>query len=171
MLSSANVVAELFTVGGIERVWVWGDLYERDLAKVRRGQKVTITSVAYPDHAISGVVDFVGDALDAQTRTAKIRCVVANPDRLLKPEMYVTLSIELERREMLALPRTAVLRSGDHQSVYVEGGKTEDGRTRFREQPVELGDADDGWVGITSGLSAGDRVVLSGSILLSASRE
>jgi len=171
MLSSANVVAELFTVGDIERVWVWGDLYERDLAKVRRGQKVTITSVAYPDHAISGVVDFVGDALDAQTRTAKIRCVVANPDRLLKPEMYVTLSIELERREMLALPRTAVLRSGDHQSVYVEGGKTEDGRTRFREQRVELGDADDGWVGITSGLSGGDRVVLSGSILLSASRE
>src|SRR5262249_40464269 len=171
MLSSANVVAELFTVGDIDRVWVWGDVYERDLARVRRGQKVTITSVAYPDRRIAGTVDFIGDALDPQTRTAKMRCAVANPDHALKPEMYVTLSIELDRREMLALPRTAVLRSGDHQSVYVEDGKTGDGRTRFRERPVELGESDDGWIGVTSGLSAGDRVVVSGSILLSASRE
>jgi len=171
MLSSASTVVELFTVGDIDPVWIWGDLYERDLAKVHRGQKVTITSVAYPGRQITGAVDFVGNVLDAQTRTAKIRCAVPNRDHVLKPEMYMTLTIELERREMLALPRTAVLRSGDHQTVYVEDGKADDGRTRFRERPVELGEADDGWVSVTSGLSPGDRVVVSGSILLSASRE
>lgn len=171
MLSSASVVQELFTVGDIDRVWVWGDLYERDLGRVRRGQKVSIASAAYKGHEITGTVDFVGDALDPQTRTARLRCIVPNTDRLLKPEMYVTLSIELDRQQALALPRTAVVRSGDRQTVYVEDGKTEDGRTRFKQVAVELGEADDGWVGIRSGLAPGARVVVSGSILLSSAGE
>lgn len=167
MLSSANVVQELFTVGDIERVWVWGDLYERDLGKVRRGQRVEITSVAYPGRAIAGVVDFVANALDAQTHTAKIRCAVSNADYALKPEMYVTLSVELGRRECLVLPRSAVVKAGERHTVVVADGKTSDGRTRFIQRPVELGDADDGSVSITSGLAVGERVVVSGSILLS----
>ena len=168
MLSSANVVQELFTVGDIDRVWVWGDVYERDLAKVRSGQKVSITSEAYPGRTVAGGIDFVGDALDRETHTGRIRCSVANTERLLKPEMYVTLSIELERRETLALPRAAVVRSGDRQIVFVEEGKIEDGRVRFRQRPVELGDGDDGWVSIRSGLASGERVVVSGSILLTS---
>ena len=167
MLSSANIVQELFTVGDIEEVWIWGDLYERDIGKVRRGQKAVITAVAYPGHEIAGTVDFVGSALDPQTHTSKIRCSVRNAERLLKPEMYVTLSVELERRNALALPRAAVVRSGDRQVVYVVDGKAPDGRMRFKERAVTLGDADDGWVGIASGLVSGERVVVSGSILLS----
>ena len=171
MLSSANIVQELFTVGDIDRVWVWGDLYERDLGRVHRGQKAAISSVAYPGHTILGVVDFVGDAMDPQTHTAKIRCAVPNAGHMLKPEMYLTLSIELTRQEMLALPRAAVVRSGDRQIVFVEDGKAQDDRLRFRERAVQLGDADDGWVSVLSGLEPGERVVVSGSILLSGSAE
>lgn len=168
MLSSANVVQELFTVGDIDRVWVWGDVYERDLGKVRRDLPVAITSVADPSRVVKGTIDFVGDALDKDTHTARIRCVVPNRDHFLKPEMYVTLSIEFDRRDLLALPRAAVIRSGDRQVVFVENGKTENCRTRFQQRAVALGDADDGWVSIVSGLRAGERVVVSGSILLSA---
>jgi cobalt-zinc-cadmium efflux system membrane fusion protein len=171
MLSSANVAQELFTVGEIDLVWVWGDVYERDLGKVRRGQKVEITSEAYSGRTVAGTVDLVGEALDPQTRTARLRCIVPNPERLLKPEMYVKLSIELDRLPTLALPRTAVVRSGDRQTVYVEDGKTEDGRMRFKQVAVELGETDDGWVGIRSGLAPGARVVVSGSILLSSAGE
>jgi cobalt-zinc-cadmium efflux system membrane fusion protein len=171
MLSSGSVAAELFTVGDIGRVWVWGDVYERDLGKVRRGQKVEISSVAYPGRVIAGIVNFVGNTLDPQTHTARIRCDVPNADHVLKPEMFVTLSIELERRETLALPRNAVVRAGDRQTVYVEDGKTQDGRSRFRERPIEIGEPDDGWVSVRSGLAPGERVVVSGSILLSGTRE
>lgn len=167
MLSSANVVQELFTVGELDPIWLWGDLYERDLGKVRRGQQVSIRSVAYPGSEIHGSVDLVASALDPQTHTARLRCIVRNPGHLLKPEMYVTLSIEVDRRETLALPRTAVIKTGDRQTVFVRDGKTEDGRTRFRERAVQLGDGDDGWVSVVSGLSAGEPVVVSGSILLS----
>lgn len=171
MLSSANVVQELFTVGRIDRVWVWGDIYERDLGRVRRGQPVSIRSVSCPDREIAGVVDYVADTLDPQSHTARIRCDVANPELLLKPEMYVTLSVALGVRETLALPRAAVLKAGDRSIVFVEDGKTSDGRTRFRQRFVEPGDADDGLVSITSGLSLGERVVVSGSILLSGGSE
>jgi cobalt-zinc-cadmium efflux system membrane fusion protein len=171
MLSSGSVVGELFTVGDIGRVWVWGDVYERDLGKVERGRTVAISSVAYAGRAVAGTVDFVGSTLDPQTHTARIRCDVPNPDHALKPEMFVTLSIELERREMLALPRNAVIQAGDRQTVFVEDGKTPDGRSRFRERAIAIGESDDGWVGVRSGLTPGERVVVSGSILLSGTRE
>jgi membrane fusion protein, heavy metal efflux system len=171
MLSSANVVQELFTVGDLEHVWVWGDLYEKDFGKVRRGQSVAIFSVADPGHSILGSIDFVSDSLDRDTHTGRIRCAVPNPGHALKPEMYVTLSVELDRLVALALPREAVIRSGDRQIVFIQDGKTADGRTRFRERSIGLGDADDGWVSVASGLSAGERVVVSGSILLSGSRD
>jgi cobalt-zinc-cadmium efflux system membrane fusion protein len=171
MLSSASVVQELFTIGDIDRVWVWGDVYERDLARVRGGQRVSITSVAYPGRPVAGVVDFVGDALDKDTHMARIRCAVSNAERLLKPEMYVTLSIELDRQQALALPLASVVRLGDRQIVFVEDGKTPDGRTRFQQRQVALGDTDEGWVSIRSGLVPGERVVVSGSILLSGGSE
>src|SRR5262249_43553100 len=166
-----NIVQELFTVGEIDRVWVWGDLYERDLGKVRRGQPVTITSVASPAHPVSGAIDFVGDALDKETRTQRLRCTVANTDHFLKPEMYVTLSIQVERKEALAVPRAAVIRSGDRQIVFVEDGKAPDGRTKFKQRAIALGEGDDGWVAVLSGLLAGERVVMSGSILMSAGQQ
>lgn len=167
MLSSANVVQELFTVGELDPVWVWGDVYERDLGRVHAGQSVTIDSVAYPGQTIAGSVDYVGQALDPQTHTAKIRCVVRNPERRLKPEMFVTLAVELERRDALALPRTAVVKAGERQTVFVADGRAPDGRSRFLQRPVELEGADDGWVGVAAGLKPGDRVVVSGAILLS----
>ena len=167
MLASANVVQELFTIGELDPIWIWGDVYERDLGRVRTGQPVAITSVAYPGRTISGTVDFVGAQLDPQTRTARIRCVVRNPEQLLKPEMFVTLSVEIETREALALPRSAVIKAGERQTVFVADGKTADGRSRFLQRAVELDDADDGWVGVASGVKAGDRVVTSGAILLS----
>jgi cobalt-zinc-cadmium efflux system membrane fusion protein len=171
MLSGANVVTELFTVGDIERVWVWGDLYERDLGGVRRGQSVTITPAADPANPIAGTVDYLSDALDKDTHTARFRCEVANADSRLKPEMYVTLSIALEARDTLAVPREAVVKTGERPQVAVEDGKAPDGRTRFLWRAVEVGDGDDGWVAIVSGLSGGERVVVSGAILLAGGAE
>ena len=167
MLSSANVVQELFTVGEFDPIWVWGDIYERDLGRVRRGQAVAIATDSDPEHPLASTVDYVSQALDPQTHTGRVRCVLPNADRRLKPEMFVTLSIEVDRRESAALPREAVIKAGDRQTVFVEHGKTSDGRTRFLQQAIVLGDADDGWVAVASGLAPGDRVVTAGSILLS----
>src|SRR5262249_15380098 len=83
---SGGTAVELFTVGELDSVWVLADVFEMDLARVRRGAPVTIKVVAYPDRAFQGQVDYITGALDPTTRTARIRCSIANPDRALKPE-------------------------------------------------------------------------------------
>jgi cobalt-zinc-cadmium efflux system membrane fusion protein len=165
---SGGAGAELYTIGQLDRVWALGDLYEMDLARVHVGMPVSVSVVAYPDRVFAGRVDWVGAALDGNTRTAKIRCTLDNPDRLLRPMMYATVKLAVTQPRALALPRPALLRLGKEKIVFVEAGEG-DGRARFR--PVTV-DADDGesspWLVVKGGdLAPGQKVVVKGAILLS----
>jgi cobalt-zinc-cadmium efflux system membrane fusion protein len=167
MLSSANIANELFTVGAIDQVWLLADLYEAQLGKVKAGDKVDLATVSYPD-TFHGVVDFVSDMLDPNTRTARLRCSIQNPDGRLKPEMFVTATAYHGERPALAVPRTAVLKLSDQYVVFVQVGKTEGGLLRFMVRPVKVGDDESGFVEILEGLKAGDSLVTEGAILLSS---
>jgi len=113
-------------------------------------------------------VDWISDLLDPISRTARVRCDVANPDRYLKPEMYATVSIAVAGQSALAVLHTAVLRIADQTVVFVEEGTTPDGRKRFVRRIVAIADEEGGdLVPVLHGLSAGERVVTSGGILLS----
>ncbi len=165
---SGGTAVELFTIGELDRVWVIADVFEMDLGRVKKGAAVTIKVVAYPDKIFSGVVDWMSDLLDPTSRTAKVRCAIANPGRDLKPEMYATVGIAVAGQSALALPHTAVLRIADQTVVFVEDGTTPDGRKRFVRRIVAIADEEGGdLVPVLHGLSAGERVVTSGGILLS----
>jgi cobalt-zinc-cadmium efflux system membrane fusion protein len=165
---SGGTAVELFTIGELDRVWVIADVFEMDLGRIKKGAPVTVKVVAYPDKGFSGVVDWMSDLLDPTSRTAKVRCAIANPGRDLKPEMYATVSIGVAGQNALALPHTAVLRIADQTVVFVEEGTAPDGRRRFVRRIVALSeDAEGDLVPVTHGLSAGDHVVTSGGILLS----
>jgi cobalt-zinc-cadmium efflux system membrane fusion protein len=165
---SGGTAVELFTIGELDRVWVIADVFEMDLARLKKGATVTIRVVAYPNELFTGVVDWIADLLDPTSRTARVRCEVENPKRLLKPEMYATVTIGVPGVETLAVPITAILRLADQTVVFVEQGRTPDGRLRFVRRLVSAGD-DEGtkMVPIAHGLTAGERVVTSGAILLS----
>ena len=165
---SGGTAAELYTIGELDRVWVIADVFEMDLARLKKGANVTIRVVAYPDQLFSGVVDWISDLLDPTSRTARVRCEVENPKRQLKPEMYATVTIGVPGLETLAVPINAILRLADQTTVFVEQGRTPDGRLRFVRRLVSAGD-DEGtsMVPIAHGLQAGERVVTSGAILLS----
>jgi len=143
-------------------------VFEMDLARLKKGAAVTIRVVAYPDQVFTGVVDWISDLLDPTSRTARVRCDVENPRRQLKPEMYATVTIEVPGVQALAVPIAAILRLADQTVVFVEQGRSPDGRLRFVRRHVSAGD-DEGtsMVPITHGLTAGERVVTSGAILLS----
>jgi cobalt-zinc-cadmium efflux system membrane fusion protein len=166
---SGGTAVELFTVGELDRVWVTADIFEMDLGRVKKGAPVTIKAVAYPDRTFTGVVDWISDTLDPVSRTARVRCAIANPDRELKPEMYATVDIEVAGVATPALPRSAVLRISDQTIVFIADGQSGDGRQRFIRRVVAL-DEDRGndVVPIVRGLALGERVVTSGGILLSA---
>jgi membrane fusion protein, heavy metal efflux system len=165
---SGGTAAELYTIGELDRVWVIADVFEMDLARLKKGAAVTIRVVAYPDQVFTGVVDWISDLLDPTSRTARVRCGVENPRRQLKPEMYATVTIAVPGVQALAVPIAAILRLADQTVVFVEQGRTPDGRLRFVRRLVSAGD-DEGtsMVPITHGLTVGERVVTSGAILLS----
>jgi cobalt-zinc-cadmium efflux system membrane fusion protein len=165
---SGGAAVELFTVGELDSVWVFADVFEMDLARVRKDAPVSIKVVAYPDKAFAGKVDWISDALDPTSRTARVRCSLPNPGRELKPEMYATVAISVAAPSVPALPRAALLRIGDQTVVFVQNGSAPDGRVKFTRRIVAVNE-DEGadYVPIVRGVGRGDQVVTSGAILLS----
>lgn len=165
---SGGTAVELFTVGELDSVWVFADVFEMDLARVKRGAQVSVKVVAYPDKVFTGKVDWISDALDPTARTARVRCSIPNPGRELKPEMYATVSIAVDAPAVAALPRTALLRIADQTVVFVQNGTTPDGRLKFTRRIIAVNE-DEGsdYVPIVRGVNPGDQVVTSGGILLS----
>jgi cobalt-zinc-cadmium efflux system membrane fusion protein len=161
-------VIELFTIGELDSVWVMADVFEMDVGRVKQGTECIVKVVAYPNRTFKGVADWVSDTLDPTTRTAKVRCKLDNPDRDLKPEMYATASLAVDRRRELALPRGALLHLGDQTMVFIDVGKAPDGRTRFERRPVSVSEELGGdYLPVVRGISAGERVVTVGAVLLS----
>ena len=164
---SGGTAVELFTIGELDRVWVQADVFEVDLGRVRVGAPVEVEVVSYPGRKFGGQVEWISGAVDPATRTAKVRCALANPDRALKPEMYVSAAITVPGRRALAVPRAAVLRQGEQTVVFRQIGRAPHGEVRFERWPVKIDDeGSDAMVPVLQGLAPGDRVVAAGGILL-----
>jgi len=165
---TGGTVLELFTVGELDSVWVLGDIFEMDLGRVKAGTACLATVVSYPGRVFRGQADWISDTLDPATHTSKVRCKIANTDRALKPEMYATVALPVDRQVALAIPRGALLRLGDQTVVFVEAGKTSDGRLRFERRPVVVNEEQGGdFLPVLRNLAKGERIVVSGAILLS----
>jgi len=165
---SGGATVELFTIGELDKVWVLGDLYEINLARVHVGSPATVTVVAYPNKVFKGFVDWVSGSIDPNTRTVKVRCTFDNDEKLLRPMMYATVQISVDLERALAVPRSAVLRLGEQRVVFVQVGEA-DGRVRFRQVGVDVDEGEASpWLAVRKGIQADQRVVVSGAILLSS---
>jgi cobalt-zinc-cadmium efflux system membrane fusion protein len=164
---SSGGAVELFTIGELDRVWVLANLYEIDLPRVQLGARAVVRSIAYAEREFEGRVDWISGVLDPETRTARVRCTFDNPDRALRPEMFVSVAITVPPTRALAVPRESVLRAGAQTIVFLERTVSEDGRLRFERMPVTVDEGRrSGWVPVQHGLSAGDRVASAGAIQL-----
>ncbi len=135
----------LFRIADHRVVWVLLDVAERDLAQISTGTKVIIRPRALPGQTFTGTVALIYPHLNAQTRTARIRIEVPNPDEVLRPEMYVDAEIETGTPgAVLTVPESAVLDSGTRQTVLVDKGEG-----RFEPREVKLGRRGGGHVEIT----------------------
>ncbi len=163
-----GTAVELFTIGELDQVWVFADIFEMDLARVHQGATVSLKAIAYPDEVFTGKVDWISGALDPVSRTARIRCTIPNPHRELKPEMYATVSVAVAGPSVPALPRNAVLRIADQTAVFVASGATPDGRLKFIRRIVAVNeDQGTDYLPIVRGVAPGDRIVTAGATLLS----
>lgn len=153
---------ELFAVSDLTSVWVQAEVYERDLARIRVGTEAIIRVDTYPDRVFKGRVTYISDVIDPETRTAKVRCVVANNDGALKLDMFAKVSIPTtEKKEALSVPEAAIQQIDGRPVVFVRQSET-----RFVRRSVDVGSTAGGLVEIRSGLKAGEDVVGSGSFYL-----
>ncbi|MBV9923454.1 MAG: efflux RND transporter periplasmic adaptor subunit [Acidobacteria bacterium] len=158
---------ELLRVADLSNVWVVGQVFERDLARVRVGSGASVTSEAYPGRVWRGHVTYVDPQLDPSTRTAQVRVELANPGQALKLGMYVNVGFgALDTAEATAptVPASSVQTIGGRTFVFLA---TSDAGT-YVMRPVRLGPEAGGRYPVLEGLHVGDRVVTEGSFMLRA---
>lgn len=153
----------LLRLADLSRVWVEGDVFERDLPAVRMGQTATVEFQALPGETRTGRIAYVYPVMDPATRTARVRVELANPGMTLKPGMYATLRFTPAGDSVLTVPRAAVLVTGERTLVFLKrpGGT-------FEPRLVVLGRTTEDRAEILQGLAAGDSVVASGTFLVDA---
>jgi membrane fusion protein, copper/silver efflux system len=154
----------LYKVADLSTVWVEGEVFEQDLAAVRLGQTVHADLDAFPGEQRIGRISYVYPTLNSDTRTVRIRVVLPNTDLQLKPGMYATIRIAgAERANVLTVPRSAVLSTGERSIVFVQ-----DANGQLTPREVTLGASNDERIEVLRGLAAGETVVASATFLIDA---
>src|SRR6185369_16808129 len=158
---------ELLRVTDLSRVWVVGQVYEKDLGKVHVGSGASITTDAYPGGVFRGQVSYVDPKVDPQTRTAQARIELANPGQQLKIGLYVNVAFAAlagTQSTTPVVPIGAVQNLANQQVVFVASSNP----NVFALRPVRLGPESNGYYPVLEGLTAGDRIVTEGSFMLRA---
>jgi len=155
----------LYQIADLSQVWLLAEVFEQDLGQVRIGQSANVRVDAYPENVFAGKVTFIYPTVTPESRTAKVRIELANPQALLKPSMYARAEFIASRGKgrVLAVPDSAVLDTGTRQLVLVQRGEG-----RFEPRPVKLGARGDGYIEVLEGVKAGENVVVSANFLIDA---
>jgi membrane fusion protein (multidrug efflux system) len=133
---------------------------ETQVGALRTGQTVEASTTAYPGRRFSGRVTSVDSRVDPATRSVIVRAAVPNRERALKPGMFLTVGLSQDTRPALVIPEEALVPEQARQFVYVMQGAA------VAKREVTLGRREPGFVEITAGLAAGDRVVVEGTLKL-----
>jgi cobalt-zinc-cadmium efflux system membrane fusion protein len=158
----ADATDNLFTVGDVKQVWVWVNVYETDIAKVKEGYTAIVSTLAYPGRTFKGVVDKVSEVLDPTTKVMKIRVNLPNDSLLLKPEMFANIMItNKEGLKLIAIPSSALINDNgkNYVVIYHDTCKLELKEIQAMKTVKDI-------VYISSGLSVGDKVISKNEILL-----
>ncbi len=162
---------KLFEIADFSTMWFLFDAYERDLAWLKPGQKVEVSTPSAPGRSFSGAIAFIDPNMKEMTRTAKVRVELANPlvetnghaRRELLHKLFAEALVSVDVPEVLAVPRTAVLAAGPTPLVYVDKGGGV-----YEQRKVRLGRSGDELAEVLEGVAEGERVVTQGNLLIDA---
>ncbi|MGH7923389.1 MAG: efflux RND transporter periplasmic adaptor subunit [Candidatus Binatus sp.] len=154
----------LFTLGTLDDVWITGDIYEDDLARVRVGQELSAVTTAFPNEVFSGAIARISPNVDPNTHTLQIRCEVKNPGDRLKPQMLARVSVVTRPGDALVVPQDALVFDIDNYYAFVEIGPG-----AFEHRKVAIASwSKAGYARVVSGLKDGDRVVSGETLQVNA---
>jgi membrane fusion protein, heavy metal efflux system len=153
--------APILNLSNINEVWVTLCIPEHMISWIKEGQKAKIQVDAYPQRIWDGTISFTNNIIDPDTRCNKSRIALSNPDVSLQPNMFATVYTEVPQKEQIIIPLSAVFMNDDTTAVFVEVKPW-----IFTARPVILGPEDGEQARISSGLKAGERIVIAGGILI-----
>lgn len=163
--ASVNPGDNLFFISDLSSVWVIAEVAEKSLSSLKAGAPVQVKVAAYGEQQFPGRIARIGEALNPQTRTVEVRCLVENHAGKLKPEMFAAVSLAVgEKRDALLVDQTALQEMDGQTVVFVVRGAHEEGQ--FEKRPIKTGRKSGGLIEVSSGLARGERVVTAGSFQL-----
>jgi RND family efflux transporter MFP subunit len=157
---------ELFTVADTSSLWCYVQIFEKDLSRIRVGNKVNIKVDAYPEERFSGIIDYIADTLDTSKRTARGRVRINNPQGHLKAGMFATLTVGTGQRDSLLVPESAILTTTGESFVFVEMAPG-----LYQKHCIKPGMKANGQVEILEGVEQGAKVVVKGGFTLKSELE
>lgn len=170
MVNNGEIVSankELLKVTNLSTVWVIGQVYEKDLGKLRLGSGASVTTDAYPGQVFRGNISYIDPNLDQNTRTAQVRIELPNPDEKFKVGMYVNIAFATiggSENTVPVVPKEAVQNLNNQQIVFV----ATENPNMFIVRPIRTGTETDGLYPVLEGLTVGEKIVTDGSFLLYA---
>ncbi len=152
---------KLYTIADLSTVWVYANVFQNDVGKLRPGDQAQVTVDAYPGRHSNGRIDQILPQVDMATRTVRVRLVFSNPGVILKPGMYVNVAIVVRLGRQMVIPASAVLQTGTRAIAFVDHGNG-----NLEPRTIEAGTQIDDTVIVLSGLKPGEKVVSSANFLV-----
>jgi RND family efflux transporter MFP subunit len=153
--------SKLYTIADLSTAWVYANVSQTDVGRLKPGNSATVIVDAYPGRRFIGRIDQILPQVDPMTRTVRVRLVFSNPNVVLKPGMYVNVTIGVPLGRQLVVPSSAVLQAGTRQIAFIDHG-----HGYLEPRVIEVGPTVDDRVVVLKGLRLGERVVSSANFLL-----
>jgi RND family efflux transporter MFP subunit len=153
--------SKLYAIADLSTAWVYANVSQTDIGRLKPGNSATVTVDAYPGRRFIGRIDQILPQVDPMTRTVRVRLVFSNPGVVLKPGMYVNVSIGVPLGRQLIVPSSAVLQAGTRQIAFIDHGQG-----YLEPRVIEVGPRVDDHVAVLKGLRLGERVVSSANFLV-----
>jgi len=152
---------KLYTVADLSTVWVYAEVFQNDIGRIKMGNHATVTADAYPGRTFSGRVNFIWPQVDMTTRTQRVRLVFSNPRMKLTPGLFVNVRLQIPMGRQLTIPASGVLQSGTRQVAFVDHGKG-----YLEPRRIQLGPRVGDEFIVQKGLKPGERIVTSANFLV-----
>lgn len=153
----------VMSIADLSAVWITSDVPETSIRLVKANEPVHIELAAYPGETFNGRVTLIGDVVDPESRTVKVRAEMPNPGGRLKPEMFSTIQLAGQPEDRPTVPAAAIVATEGRTFVWRQASPG-----TFEKVTITTGAQSAGRVAVLSGLNAGDRVVVDGVMLLAA---
>jgi cobalt-zinc-cadmium efflux system membrane fusion protein len=155
--------SNLFTISDLKNVWIVANVYESNIPYIKTGDSVQVTTISYPDKIFHGKVDKIMNVLDPTNKVMKVRIVLSNPEYLLKPEMFasVTVLTKTDGNKMLSIPSSALIFDNSQYYVLIYKSKTD-----ISIRPVVVSNTAGDKTYIQTGVQEGEKVIATDALLI-----